>query len=72
MDGARAIAAFAVVLHHAAATGLLLAGPDFAPRSVRHVATMLGQVGVAAFFVLLFNLIADLAYGWLDPRVRVS
>lgn len=27
---------------------------------------------VAAFFVLLFNLIADLAYGWLDPRVRVS
>ncbi|MEN9594888.1 MAG: hypothetical protein RLY23_1371 [Actinomycetota bacterium] len=27
---------------------------------------------VAAFFVLLFNLIADLAYGWLDPRVRVA
>ena len=27
---------------------------------------------VAAFFVLLFNLIADLAYGWLDPRVRIS
>jgi peptide/nickel transport system permease protein len=27
---------------------------------------------VAAFFVLLFNLFADLAYGWLDPRVRVA
>jgi peptide/nickel transport system permease protein len=27
---------------------------------------------VAASFVLLFNLIADLAYGWLDPRVRIT
>ena len=31
-----------------------------------------GSLTVAAFFVLLFNLIADLAYGWLDPRVRIS
>ena len=27
---------------------------------------------VAAFFVLAFNLVADLAYGWLDPRVRLA
>jgi peptide/nickel transport system permease protein len=27
---------------------------------------------VAASFVLLFNLLADLAYGWLDPRVRIA
>jgi peptide/nickel transport system permease protein len=25
---------------------------------------------VTAVFVIVFNLIADLAYGWLDPRVR--
>ena len=25
---------------------------------------------VTAVFVILFNLIADIAYGWLDPRVR--
>jgi ABC-type dipeptide/oligopeptide/nickel transport system permease component len=25
---------------------------------------------VAAVFVVIFNLIADIAYGWLDPRVR--
>jgi len=25
---------------------------------------------VTAVFVIIFNLIADLAYGWLDPRVR--
>jgi peptide/nickel transport system permease protein len=27
---------------------------------------------VTAFFVIVFNLIADLAYGWLDPRVRLE
>jgi ABC-type dipeptide/oligopeptide/nickel transport system permease component len=27
---------------------------------------------VAAFFIVLFNLIADLAYGILDPRVRLA
>jgi peptide/nickel transport system permease protein len=36
-------------------------------------ATMLTAWTVtAAFFVLLFNLIADLAYSWLDPRVRIT
>ena len=27
---------------------------------------------VTAVFVVLFNLLADLAYGWLDPRVRLE
>jgi peptide/nickel transport system permease protein len=27
---------------------------------------------VTAVFVILFNLIADVAYGWLDPRVRLD
>ena len=27
---------------------------------------------VTAVFVIIFNLIADLAYGWLDPRVRLE
>ena len=27
---------------------------------------------VTAVFVIIFNLIADLAYGWLDPRVRLD
>jgi len=27
---------------------------------------------VTAVFVIVFNLIADLAYGWLDPRVRLD
>jgi ABC-type dipeptide/oligopeptide/nickel transport system permease component len=27
---------------------------------------------VSAAFVIVFNLIADLAYGWLDPRVRLE
>jgi peptide/nickel transport system permease protein len=27
---------------------------------------------VTAVFVIVFNLIADLAYGWLDPRVRLE
>jgi peptide/nickel transport system permease protein len=27
---------------------------------------------VTAVFVIIFNLLADLAYGWLDPRVRLE
>ncbi len=27
---------------------------------------------ISAFFIMLFNLIADLLYGWLDPRVRLQ
>ena len=27
---------------------------------------------VTAVFVVMFNLVADLAYGWLDPRVRLE
>jgi peptide/nickel transport system permease protein len=27
---------------------------------------------ISAVFVIVFNLIADLAYGWLDPRVRLD
>jgi peptide/nickel transport system permease protein len=27
---------------------------------------------VVAIFILLFNLLADLMYGFLDPRIRVQ
>jgi peptide/nickel transport system permease protein len=27
---------------------------------------------ISAFFIILFNLIADLLYGFLDPRVRLT
>jgi peptide/nickel transport system permease protein len=27
---------------------------------------------VTAVIVVVFNMIADLAYGWLDPRVRLD
>jgi ABC-type dipeptide/oligopeptide/nickel transport system permease component len=27
---------------------------------------------VVVFSVILFNLFADLAYGWLDPRIRLD
>ena len=27
---------------------------------------------VVVFSVILFNLLADLAYGWLDPRIRLD
>lgn len=32
---------------------------------------VLGVVILYAGLILLFNLLADLAYGWLDPRIRV-
>jgi peptide/nickel transport system permease protein len=48
-------------------------GRIFVSALERGDATMLtAWTVVAAFFVLLFNLMADLAYGWLDPRVRIS
>lgn len=31
---------------------------------------VLGVVTLYAALIILFNLLADLAYGWLDPRVR--
>jgi peptide/nickel transport system permease protein len=31
---------------------------------------MLGWLLVTAFIVILFNLIADILYGVLDPRIR--
>ena len=27
---------------------------------------------IVAVMVIIFNLIADLAYGWLDPRIRLG
>ena len=30
----------------------------------------LGVVTLYAALIILFNLAADLAYGWLDPRIR--
>jgi oligopeptide transport system permease protein len=31
---------------------------------------VMGMIVVYATLLLVFNLIADLLYGWLDPRVR--
>jgi peptide/nickel transport system permease protein len=36
------------------------------------VNVVLGWLIVSAFFVVLFNLIADLLYAVLDPRIRLS
>jgi peptide/nickel transport system permease protein len=33
---------------------------------------VLGWLIVSAFFIVLFNLIADLLYAVLDPRIRLS
>jgi oligopeptide transport system permease protein len=30
----------------------------------------MGMVVFYASLILLFNLLVDLAYGWLDPRIR--
>ena len=36
----------------------------------RDYTMVMGTVVVLAIFVLLFNLIVDILYAWLDPRVR--
>jgi oligopeptide transport system permease protein len=36
----------------------------------RDYTLVMGTVVVIAIFVVLFNLLVDLAYAWLDPRVR--
>ena len=30
----------------------------------------MGTVVLIASFIVLFNLVVDLIYGWLDPKVR--
>lgn len=36
------------------------------------VNVLMGWLMVTATFIILFNLIADLLYGWLDPRIRIG
>ena len=36
----------------------------------RDYTLVMGTVVVIAVFVVIFNLLVDLAYAWLDPRVR--
>ena len=36
----------------------------------RDYTLVMGTVVVIAIFVVVFNLLVDLAYAWLDPRVR--
>jgi oligopeptide transport system permease protein len=36
----------------------------------RDYTLVMGMVVVYATLTLLLNLVVDLAYGWLDPRVR--
>jgi peptide/nickel transport system permease protein len=42
--------------------------------AVNHVEPwmVLGCMVVTAVFIIVFNLIADVLYGYLDPRVRLS
>ena len=35
-------------------------------------AVVLLALGIAAFVVLVVNLLVDISYGWLDPRIRYS
>jgi peptide/nickel transport system permease protein len=35
-------------------------------------AVLMGYLCIVAFLVVLFNLLADLCYAWLDPRVKYS
>jgi peptide/nickel transport system permease protein len=35
-------------------------------------ALLMGYLMLVSFLVVLFNLIADIAYAWLDPRVKYS
>jgi oligopeptide transport system permease protein len=36
----------------------------------RDYTLVMGMVVFYAALILLFNLLVDLAYGWLDPRIR--
>ena len=36
----------------------------------RDYTLVMGTVIVIAVFIMIFNLIVDLLYAWLDPRVR--
>ena len=38
----------------------------------RDYTLVMGMILVYGVFTLLCNLLADLLYGWLDPRVRVA
>ena len=38
----------------------------------RDYTLVMGTVVVIAIFVVLFNLVVDLLYAWLDPRVRLE
>jgi peptide/nickel transport system permease protein len=38
----------------------------------RDYPVQMGLLVISAFLIILGNLIADLAYGWLDPRVKYS
>jgi peptide/nickel transport system permease protein len=35
-------------------------------------AVLMGFLVLSAFFVVFCNLLADIAYAWLDPRVKYS
>lgn len=49
-----------------------LGGLMFEAISVKDYPTVQASVGLAAVFIVLVNLVVDLVYGLLDPRVRVG
>jgi len=66
---------FASLLGGAVITETIFAWPGLGPLFIGAVSTqdlnlMMAIVMLSSILVITFNLIADLAYGWLDPRIR--
>jgi peptide/nickel transport system permease protein len=40
--------------------------------SARDLAVVQGVLLMTAFTMVVTNLLVDLAYGWIDPRIRVG
>jgi peptide/nickel transport system permease protein len=68
---------FAGLLGGAIITESVFALPGMGKMSIRAVVesdlpVLVGTTMVAAVFIVLANVLVDIAYGFLDPRVRVK
>src|SRR5271167_656484 len=67
-----------VMLKHAMANALLplvtLAGLDLAADAIFNldIPVIMGTVLFSAFLIVVVNLLVDLLYAWLDPRIRLA
>ena len=55
-------------------TGVLIdgGGDDLYPAPVRSALSLFWLIPVGALIFLVLNLVVDLVYGWLDPRIRYA